>query len=38
MKLMIASDLHGSAYYTRQLLHAFEAEQPDKLFLLGDLL
>lgn len=38
MKLMIASDLHGSAYYTRQLLHAFETEQPDKLFLLGDLL
>ena len=38
MKLMIASDLHGSAYYTRKLLDAFEQEQPQKLLLLGDLL
>ena len=38
MKLMIASDLHGSAYYTRQLLAAYEQEQPDKLLLLGDIL
>lgn len=38
MKLMIASDLHGSAYYTKQLLQAFEQEQADKLLLLGDLL
>ena len=38
MKLMIASDLHGSAYYTQKLLDAFETEQPDKLLLLGDLL
>lgn len=38
MKLMIASDLHGSAFYTRQLLEAFEAEYPDKLLLLGDIL
>lgn len=38
MKLMIASDLHGSAYYTRLLLEAMEREQPDKLLLLGDLL
>lgn len=38
MKLMIASDLHGSAFYTRQLLEAFEAECPDKLLLLGDIL
>ena len=37
MKLMIASDLHGSAYYTRKLLAAFETEQADKLLLLGDL-
>ena len=38
MKLMIASDLHGSAYYTRLLLEAMEREQPDRLLLLGDLL
>lgn len=35
MKLMIASDLHGSAFYCRQLLAAMEREQPDKLLLLG---
>ena len=38
MKLMIASDLHGSAYYTELLLEAMERENPDKLLLLGDLL
>ena len=38
MKLMIASDLHGSAYFVRKLLDAFQAEAPDKLLLLGDLL
>ena len=38
MKLMIASDLHGSAYYTEKLLQAMERQQPDKLLLLGDLL
>lgn len=38
MKIMIASDIHGSAYYCRQLLEVFEQEQADKLLLLGDLL
>ena len=38
MKLMIASDLHGSAYYTKKLLDACAQEQPDRLLLLGDLL
>ena len=38
MKLMIASDIHGSAYYCGQLLEALEREQPDKLLLLGDIL
>lgn len=38
MKIMIASDIHGSAYYCRRLLETFEREQPDKLLLLGDLL
>lgn len=38
MKLMIASDLHGSAKYTRLLLRRFEEEGADRLLLLGDLL
>lgn len=38
MKLMIASDLHGSAFYVKKLLSAMEVEQPEKLILLGDLL
>ena len=38
MKLLIASDIHGSAYYCRELLAAFEREKADKLVLLGDVL
>ncbi len=38
MKIMIASDIHGSAYWCGKLLERFEEEQPDKLLLLGDLL
>jgi len=38
MKIMIASDLHGSAFYTQALLDAFEKERADRLLLLGDLL
>ena len=38
MKLMIASDLHGSAYYTHQLLDAWDREGAPRLFLLGDIL
>ena len=38
MEWMIASDLHGSAYYCRNMLEAFEREGADRLFLLGDLL
>lgn len=38
MKLLIASDIHGSAYWCRQLMELAEKEQPDKLVLLGDLL
>ena len=38
MKWMIASDLHGSAYYCRKMLEAFEREGADRLFLWGDLL
>ena len=38
MKLIIASDIHGSAYWCRRLCDLMEAERPDKLILLGDLL
>ena len=38
MKWMIASDLHGSAYYCRQMVAAFEREGAERLLLLGDLL
>lgn len=38
MKLMIASDIHGSARYAGQLIDAFAREAPDTLLLLGDLL
>lgn len=38
MKLMIASDIHGSAHYLRLLLEQYKTEQPDKLLLLGDIL
>lgn len=38
MRLMIASDIHGSVFYLDQLLARYEKEQPDKLLLLGDIL
>lgn len=38
MKLMIASDIHGSAYYCRKLLEAFDREQANRMLLLGDIL
>ncbi len=38
MKFLIASDIHGDAGYTRQLLAAFEKESADRLLLLGDIL
>ena len=38
MKLFIASDIHGSAYYCRQMLEAYEREKADRMLLLGDIL
>lgn len=38
MKLMIASDIHGSAFYCEQMLKAFEDEHADRILLLGDIL
>lgn len=38
MKWMIASDIHGSAYYCNELLMAYKREKADRLLLLGDIL
>lgn len=38
MKIFIASDIHGSAYWCRKMLEAYKAEGADKLLLLGDIL
>lgn len=38
MKLLIASDIHGSAFYCDKLLRAYEREKADRLLLLGDVL
>ena len=38
MKIMIVSDIHGSAHYCRRMLDAFDREDADRLLLLGDIL
>lgn len=38
MKIMIASDIHGSDIYCSQMISAFERENAEKLLLLGDIL
>ncbi len=38
MKLLIASDIHGSAFWCGRLMKLMEQENPDYLILLGDLL
>ena len=38
MKLLIASDIHGSAHYCRQMLDAFDREGARRMLLLGDIL
>ena len=38
MKLVIASDIHGAADWCERLMAAIEAESPDRVILLGDLL
>ncbi|MDE5655289.1 MAG: metallophosphoesterase, partial [Clostridia bacterium] len=37
MKLVIASDLHGSSYYANKIKEIFLREQGDMLVLLGDI-
>ena len=38
MKIAIASDIHGSAFWCDRLVKALETRQPDLVILLGDLL
>ena len=38
MKLFIASDIHGSAYYCRRMLEKYKESGAEKLVLLGDIL
>ncbi len=38
MKLMFASDIHGSALYCEKMLEAYSREGAERLCLLGDIL
>lgn len=38
MRVMFASDIHGSAFYCRKMLEAYQQIQGERLVLLGDLL
>lgn len=38
MKWMIASDLHGSAYWCEKMIERYREEKAGKLILLGDIL
>lgn len=37
MKYMIASDLHGSAFYCQKMVERLNAENVDKIIILGDI-
>ena len=36
MKIIVASDIHGSNYYTKKFVKILEKENPDQIILLGD--
>ncbi len=38
MKLFIASDIHGSAYYCKKMIDEFKRQNCQKILLLGDIL
>lgn len=38
MKLMIASDIHGSFYFCKKLVELYKQEKAERLILLGDIL
>lgn len=37
-KIMIASDIHGSAYFCKKLIERYKEERAERLVLLGDIL
>ena len=37
MKIMVASDIHGSLYYAKKIIDCFLEEKAEKLVLLGDI-
>lgn len=38
MKIMVASDIHGSSYYCRKMLELYKKSEAERLVLLGDIL
>ena len=38
MKIMIASDIHGSAHWCEKLIETYHASGAERMLLLGDLL
>lgn len=38
MSIFVASDLHGSYFYGKKMVHAIRQEEPERLLLLGDIL
>lgn len=38
LKIMFASDIHGSSYFCSKMIEAYKKEKADRLILLGDLL
>ena len=38
MKYFIASDIHGSAFWCKKMVEAFQTEKADRMILLGDIL
>ena len=38
MKVLFASDIHGSAYFCQRLLEIYGQSGADRLILLGDIL
>lgn len=37
MKILVASDIHGSSYFTKKLVKIIEKQNFDKIILLGDI-
>lgn len=37
MKIIVASDIHGSNHFTKKLMNIIQKENPDQVILLGDI-